>query len=301
MPSEESPEPQGAASNVSYGLLANSEYLERAISADASVSVAGTGWGFNAQSSMRRRYEENRKHVSFAATVQVIRGTKNLPSPIQMDPNAVSLLTSDPTRYLRVYGTSVVDSVGYGGAAVILFTFNFNSVEDAMEFSLKAGGNYGTAKGDIKVNIRELMKKSSNNVSISGFVTGTNDLPEFFGSSLVKDGDSRASFYSEKFSQGMLNQILNYLDAFPEKIKNAPEAQLSQVDFGVRDITRVLSAGSIPKKSQDTIRKAVELGEQLNQDQTKLWELRNKLWLMKTELAPFNIPANLTEADRILD
>lgn len=288
---------EGAAASAEFGLVANSEHLERAISADASVSAAGTGWGASASSSLRKSYLADRRQVSFAATTQVIRGTAYLKSPIKIEKEAVELLNSDTARFLRAYGTSVVDSVSYGGAAVLLFTFNFATAEEAMEFSLSASGNYGVAKGNINVSLRELIRRSSNNVSVSGFVTGTNDLPEFFGGELAKDANNRATFYSAQFSEDILNQILSYLDTFPQKIKDAPQSALSQVRFSSRNIQLIESTGSLTPPVKDVLERAVELGDQLNEDQQMVWELRDKLWLMKTIYASYNVESNLALAD----
>jgi hypothetical protein len=233
----------GASNLTSFGLVASSTDFERVLQADMSVAAAGTGWGASVKASLTKEHRENRKRITFAATQQVVRGTVTLDSPIALTGAAKQMLASDPIKYVAAYGTSVVDSVDLGGSAVFLFTFSFASEEDAMRFALDSEGSYGAAKGSLKINIRELLTRASNNVSVSGFVTGTTKAPSFFGNV----NGARSEFYSAKYSEEMLQKILEYVDGFEKTITESNLEQLSQVGFTHRHLSNLADADLSPR------------------------------------------------------
>lgn len=279
----------GASNTTQFGLLASQEAFERLIEADMSVSAAKGGWGASLRASLTKDYRNSRKQITFAAVQHIVRGSVGLPSPMRLDSSAARLLQTSPARYLRSYGTSVIESVELGGAAVFLFTFTFASEEEALRSSLNAEGHYGLVKGSLSVSIRELLRRSSNNVTVSGFVTGTTKLPRFFGSTT---NGSRPAFYTVKYSESMLQSILTYLDSFPATIASATPAELSQVGFVARPLSNI---GSVTLGAAALAEfQAAETFATRIQDVTALIdERRNTLRRMTTIYKRYNTAANI--------
>lgn len=288
----------GASNTTSFGLLATNSDFERVMETDMSVSASGAGWGGSVKASLTKEYRENRKHITFAATQQVTRGTVTLPDPIRLTDTASRLLSRDPGKYIRSYGASIVDSVDLGGSAVFLFTFSFASEEEAMRFSLSADGDYGPVKADLKVSIRELLKRSSNNVTVSGFVTGTTELPKFFG----REDGARSEFYSAKYSEEMLQNILSYIDRFDEVIARSTTDQLSQVSFTSRHVA-MIDGITLSRPAISILKDTESYANALNDLLDKADQRRSELRLMSTIYKQFNTDDNLKAAlltDRLL-
>lgn len=287
----------GASNNTSFGLLATNSDLEKVLQADMSVAANGAAWGAKFKASLTKEHRENRKQITFAATQQVVRGAVTFSSPIELTSAASGLLAQDPAKYVLSYGTSVIESVDLGGSAVFLFTFNFASEEEAMRFAAKAQGRYGSVSGNLNLNIREVLKHSSNNVTVSGFVTGTTEAPNFFGQSGTQDGP-RSEFYSAKYSEQMLQNILTYLDGFENIINQSSTEKLSQVSFKHLHISKIPSV-NLSNSGTYVFQNAESFSQELNNKLDHIENRRNELQLMTTIYKQFNTDANLHSAKQM--
>ncbi len=286
----------GASNTTQFGFLASNQDFERVIDADMSVSAAIGGWGASLRASLTKEYREDRRRITFAAVQKVIRGSVSLPpSSITLNRVASRLLRSDPSKYMLSYGTSVIEAVELGGSAVFLFTFHFNSEEEAMRSSLNAEGHYGAAKGSLSVSVRELLRRSTNNVTVSGFVTGTTKFPTFFG---VAANGSRAEVYSARYSEEMLQSILTYLDDFQATIKSARTEELSQVGFVHRHLSNVGSV-RLSAKATEVFNSAESFANDLQDIVDLVDERRTALRRMTTIYKRYNTDANVSLAASI--
>lgn len=286
--------PTGASSTIAFGLLATNSDFERVLNADMTVSTGGSSWGAKVKASLSKEYRESQRSITFAATRQVVIGTVELPSSSVFTKEAAKHLRNSPVEYIKDYGTSVVTSVDVGGATVLLFTFQFASEEEAMRFSLNAEGRYGATSGELNLSVRELLKKASNNVTVSGFVTGTTKLPTFFGETSKTTGPA-IEFYSAKYSEAMLQRILDYVDSFDETIKNGAPTDWSQVGFTANHLGTRTDV-TLSKKAEAAFKAAEAAGDLLNNRLAAIDERKRDITLMTSVYKPFNTEANLTAA-----
>jgi hypothetical protein len=287
--------PSGQTSNsLQFGLVASSQDFERVMQADMSLSVDKVGSGAKIRASLTKEFRSNRRQITFAAGQQIIRGNVSLSTEsMRLTRTASRLLESDPAQYLASHGTSLIETVEVGGSAVFLFTFNFASEEEAMRSSLSGSGHYGLVEGSLSVSVRELLKKNSNNVTLSALVTGTTRLPTFFGR--ANPDSARAAFYTAKYSEEMLQNILAYIDRFSATVDSTPVADLSQVGFVERHLGNVASVKLTPAALR-VFRAAEEFGDRL-QDQLDLVEERQQALSQMTGLFNrYNTEANIARA-----
>jgi hypothetical protein len=291
---------QGQSATVAFGLLANEEHFESAMSVDAEVKTSYAGFGGEAKMSLRENVTRDLSHVTFAVSMQVIRGALSLNHITPSDIAKQAL--AKPMDFLRVYGTDVIDTVVLGGACVFFFTFKFNSASEAKSFAGSMDMSYGENSGSVSASLRTLLTKRSADLKVSGYVTGTTELPDFFTTAFNRNADGTKAIFTEAFSQTVLEGILKYVDAFPSIIRRARLLALSQVGLNSVpfDKTEISLAAGF-EDAATIIGQAREIGSKLNQQHTHAKRIAHQLSVMLELFPAYNSTRNLTLADQMLE
>lgn len=292
---------EGERASVDFGLIATDEHFESALSIDAEVKARYGGFGARASASLRENVARDLRHVTFAVAIQVTRGSLYLDRIVPSDSARNAL--ADPPGFLRVYGTDVIDSVMLGGSCVFFFTFEFASASEAKSFAGSVGLTYGANSGSVSQSLRTLLSKRTNNLKVSGYVTGTTELPDFFATALDRDADGSRGIFTSPFSEAVLAGILRYVDGFADRIKQAPVQALSQVSFEAVPLEKTelsLNAEAFEHVAP-AIARARKIGALLNEQQKHARETAHSLSVMSELYPQYNSTKNLARAATMLE
>lgn len=246
------PVPKGSSSTFNFGLVSSEEDYQKLVSTDAEVGGSSGAFSVEAKASLRESFKRRLTSVNVGFAKRVILGTSRIDEyPLTETAESAA---ADPETFLKVFGDQIISGVSQGGTCVYIFTYNFQSFEEAREFSMSIGGRYKAVDAKFSTSSIETLKRSNAAVTIKGFTTGTATSPEFFKNLRVV-GNGR--LFDVEFAAGSLENLFSYIDAFDEVIEAARDTpgMLSQVAFELTDYARLFPIID----NQDRL---VELGRQ---------------------------------------
>jgi hypothetical protein len=288
--------PTGSMAQMSFGVLASKQDFESAFSVDAELSGGYGALSAKAQASLTKSYSQDLTTVTIAFTKQVVRGVYRINfEDCTIDPEALRA-TRTASDYVRIYGDSVVTGVGVGGACCYMFRYVFSSETEASDFKTTLGASYGTVSGSVSNEQKTLMSTAHANISLSGYSTGTTNVPE-----LVKNSGvflEQNFVFSSAFSDEIMRNLIEFFDNFESNFADQTSQNYTQVFVDPTPLSML----EVPQgfRNEDEILRISARATQMAVDLARRLQvvdaLQNQLAYMQNVVAEYNTPQSLDQA-----